>query len=235
MKIFFAGMAESQLNIPKEEFDKLNCLVAYPQLKRQKTTPKKHWFIDSGAFSVFTGKEEVDINEYIKDLINWNCEVYAGLDVIGDEKQTKSNCDIMKKAGLDPIPTFHFGEDYSFLEDYCKNYDYIALGGVAQLRTYPRVSAWLDNCFSVIKNYWPKKVHGFAITGERYMKRYPFYSADSTSWLAGAKFNQVAGVKDSSMYRPLHYTERNLKNIKHFLKLENEVTKLWEKKGVKWE
>ena len=47
MKIYFAGMVESQLNIPKEEFDKLYCSVAYPQLKRQKTTAKKHWFIDT--------------------------------------------------------------------------------------------------------------------------------------------------------------------------------------------
>ena len=235
MKIFFAGANTSQTNLPEVEHNRLNSLVAYPQLKAQKTIPQKHWFIDSGAFSVFTGKKTIDLEEYIKDLRKWKCGIYAGLDVIGDAEQTKKNCEIMKKAGLKPIPTFHFGEDYSYLEDYCKEYDFIALGGVAQLRTYPKVSAWLDNCFAIIKKYWPKKIHGFAITGERYLKRYPFYSVDSTSWLAGAKFNQVAGIKDGTIYRPLHYTERNMKNIKHFLRLQDEVTRLWEKKGVKWD
>ena len=228
-------MSKSNLQIPDVEYNQLNALVAYPQLKSGNTTPLKHWFIDSGAFSVFTGKAEIDLEEYTKDLFTWGCEVYAGLDVIGNAKQTKVNCDTMKEAGLNPIPTFHFGEDYSYLKHYCEEYDYIALGGVAQLRTYPRVSAWLDNCFKIIKDYFPIKVHGFAITGERYLKKYPFYSVDSTSWLAGGKFNQVMGVKDGAIYKPLHYTKRNLKNIKHFLRLEKEVTKLWEKRGIVWE
>lgn len=217
-------------------------LVSYFNTRKQKDIKlyrerAKEIFLDSGAFTAFTKNIEISIEEYIDYLLKtrgkW--DYVAGLDVIGNAEETKKYCDKMKEAGLDPIPTFHYGEDYSFLEDYCKNYDYIALGGVAQLRTYPRVSTWLDNCFSVIKNYWPKKVHGFAITGERYMKRYPFYSVDSTSWLAGQKFNQVAGIKDGSIYRPLHYNKRDEKNIKHFLKLENEVTKLWEKKGIKWD
>jgi len=218
-----------------------NILASYWYLKKNKSLFKhipmyKNFFLDSGAFTAFTQNEIIDIDDYIKMIVD-NRELFptiAGLDVIGNAEESNKNYLYMKSKGIDIIPTFHYGEDYLYLDKYCRDYDYIALGGVAQLKTYPRVSAWLDYCFSIIKRHWPKKVHGFALTGERYMKRYPFYSVDSSSWSIGSRIGTVAREEKKGMYKPLHYSERDKKNIEHFVRLENYITKLWEKRGVVW-
>jgi len=151
-------------------------------------------FLDSGAFSAFTKKVEIDIQEYIK-YIKENkkyINLYANLDVIGDAEGTLKNQKIMEKAGLSPIPCFHAGEDFSYLDHYIKNYDYISLGGVAQLGR--RAGVWMEDCFDRIcgDDGIPRvKVHGFAVTSLKLMMRFPWYSVDSTSWVMTSRMGSV--------------------------------------------
>jgi len=151
-------------------------------------------FLDSGAFSAFTKKVEIDIQEYIK-YIKENkkyINLYANLDVIGDAEGTLKNQEIMEKAGLSPIPCFHAGEDFSYLDHYIENYDYISLGGVAQLGR--RAGVWMEDCFNRIcdDDGYPKvKVHGFAVTSLKLMMKFPWYSVDSTSWVMTSRMGSV--------------------------------------------
>lgn len=153
-------------------------------------------FLDSGAFSAFTQGVEIDIQKYI-EFIKENenhLEIYANLDVIGDASATWKNQKKMERAGLLPMPCFHFGEDWKWLERYVKNYEYIALGGVAKKSDYANLTKWLDECFKRIcnKNGIPKtKVHGFGITRLRLLHRYPWYSVDSTSWVISSRMGMV--------------------------------------------
>ena len=161
-------------------------------------------FLDSGAFSAWTQGVEIKVEDYIdfikehQDII----EIYANLDVIGlggkqpnrlTAEMTLKNQKIMEKAGLNPIPAFHFGEPLEFLEHYVKNYDYLALGvaGNYGLKLIP----WLDECFEKYicgSDGMPKiKVHGFAVTSLPIMLRYPWYSVDSTSWVATGRMGSV--------------------------------------------
>ena len=199
--------------------------------------------LDSGAFSAFTRGVKINIDDYIAYIKEHGFKVYASLDVIGNAEESKRNNEYMRSKGLVPIPAYHYGEDESYLEFYCKNYPYIALGGVAQLRTPTRVMKWLDNCFSVIKNYKTIKIHGFAITSPRLMKRYPFYSVDSTGWLQGGIFGRTKVYKNMKLQahsldlfynKTKDYKFRNTKNIIEYLKLEKEMTKLWEMRGFIW-
>jgi hypothetical protein len=143
-------------------------------------------FMDSGAFSAYTQKTTVDINKYIEFLHTnkHKLDVYCCLDVIGDAEATWKNFDIMKKAGLDPLPVFHVGEDFKYLHK-CLEYEYFCLGGMATTILKNNRAAFLDKCFSIIcdKEGYPKsKVHGLGMTDFELMLRYPFYSVDSTSW-----------------------------------------------------
>ncbi|GAI85302.1 unnamed protein product, partial [marine sediment metagenome] len=153
-------------------------------------------FIDSGAFSAFTKKVKIDIQEYIKFIKdNVNCiEVYANLDVIGSAEGTLKNQEIMEKAGLNPLPCFHYGEDIKYLEHYISKYEYIALGGMVPISTKD-LSVWLDWIFPEYlcdKKGMPKvKVHGFGMTALKLMLRYPWYSVDSTSWVVAARLGQI--------------------------------------------
>lgn len=158
-------------------------------LHKESTMSKVNLFLDSGAFSAFSQGITIDIQEYIQFIEKYkeHLEVYAVLDVIGDPRKTYLNQITMEKAGLNPLPCFHYGEDVSWLDRYLsRGYEYIALGGMVPIPNaslYP----WLDDLFS---NYLTDsegmpaiKVHGFGMTSFDLMLRYPWYSVDSTSWI----------------------------------------------------
>ncbi len=157
---------------------------------------KMDLILDSGAFTAFTQEVDINIQEYIefirehKDILT----VYANLDVIGDARGTWKNQRIMERAGLSPLPCFHMGEDWDYLERYVDRYDYIAIGGVAQARNRSQLISFLDKCFGVICDGggMPRcRTHGFAVTSVELLWRYPWYSVDSTSWVVSSRMGQI--------------------------------------------
>lgn len=159
-------------------------------------------FLDSGAFSAHSLGVSIDIKaycEYIhrnRDIIRNEDGVLMAsvLDGIGDPLLTWQNQVYMERAGVPPLPCFHFGEDERYLEHYVKNYSYITIGGMVRKRIDDLIK-WLDYI-------WPKymldgngrprlKVHAFGITTERIMERYPWHSVDSSSWIQAASFGTV--------------------------------------------
>ena len=153
-------------------------------------------FLDSGAFSAFTKKIQIDIEEYAAFIKKYEryIEVYANLDVIGDEEATFENQKKMESMGLSPLPTFHQGGKLEYLEHYLNNYDYIALGGMVGVNRNV-LSRWLDmvygNYICDDKGYPKVKTHGFGLTSLKLMLRYPWYSVDSTSWVMTSRFGSV--------------------------------------------
>lgn len=153
-------------------------------------------FIDSGAYSAFTQGVTIDIDEYIAFIKQYKSiiSVYANLDVIGDPAGTLGNQKRMEKAGLKPLPCFHYGEPIKYLRYYLDNYDYLALGGMVPISTKD-LGIWLDNIFA---NYicgpdgLPRvKIHGFGLTVLKLMLRYPWYSVDSTSWVVTGRLGAI--------------------------------------------
>lgn len=154
-------------------------------------------FLDSGAYSAFKKHIEIKVEDYIdfikrsKDTIS----VYANLDVIGDAEATLKNQKIMEDAGLNPIPCFHRKEDFKYLRHYIENYDYIALGGVADDKDREQHHEWMLRCWDIIcdtPDHLPAcKVHGFAITSIDVMTKYPWWSVDSTSWVLTGRFGCI--------------------------------------------
>lgn len=166
--------------------------------------------LDSGAYSAWVQKSPIDIKEYISFIKRnekwlWN---YVSLDVIPGSfdakrelshveeaaKQSYKNHQIMKDAGLRPIPVHHGGEDIKDLEKLLKDgEEYI---GVSPFKdwTYGRQARWLDDIFNVItdKNGYPfVKVHGFGVTQNELIRRYPWYTIDSTTWRMTPAYGQI--------------------------------------------
>ena len=159
---------------------------------------KINLFLDSGAFSAWSRKITIDIDEYIAFIKKYEkyLTVYANLDVIGDAEATLKNQKYMENKELNPLPTYHLGSDVKYLEYYAKNYSYIALGGMAGTGTATK------QIISQLDPIWDKyltnedgsakiKVHGFACTGLEIISRYPWYSVDSTSWVMTGRFGSV--------------------------------------------
>jgi hypothetical protein len=155
-------------------------------------------FLDSGAYSAYNNKTVIDIQEYI-DFIKENIddiEVYANLDEIGSAEGTWKNQEEMERQGLKPIPVYHLGEPTSFL-DRAMKYEYFAVGGIAsKLTSYGALSNYLDSVFAKVctkkTDYFPyNKVHGFGIATPQLLVRYPWYSADTTSWVQYGRYGII--------------------------------------------
>ena len=154
-------------------------------------------FLDSGAFSAWTQKVQIDIQEYIAFIKAHEevIEVYANLDAIGDPVKTWKNQKIMEKVGLTPLPTLHYGVDEKWIKRYLKlGYEYLALGGMVPIST-DQLIPWLDWMFSEFftdKDGLPIiKIHGFGLTSLPLMLRYPWYSVDSTSWVITGRMGSI--------------------------------------------
>lgn len=217
--------------------------------------PGRELFLDSGAFTAYTQGVKIDLYEYIGFIREYGVEVYCNLDVIRDEEGTRENQAEMERAGLSPIPVFHLGESWGYLEELLERYEYVALG-VAGTQGERRCDDFLEGCFSRIAKHWPVRVHGFGITTQRYLERYPFYSVDSSSAILGAAMGRVfhwrgrklvsgsykergTGSKHASLVDDeegkSRHVARRLHNVKMQMELEDHITRLWERRGVRWE
>ena len=148
-------------------------------------------FLDSGAFSAFTQGVEIDVGEYC-DYIHKNADIIlfpSVLDAIGDADGTWHNQQEMERRGTTPLPCYHYGEPTEILDYYVSRYPYITIGGMVPIST-PQLFVWLDRIWEEHLTHadgTPKcKVHGFGLTSLPLMKRYPWYSVDSSTWVQWA-------------------------------------------------
>lgn len=156
------------------------------------TKPYPEVFADSGGFSAFTQGATIDPYAYADWIKRWShlFSAYANLDAIGDADGTLKNQRLLERLGLAPLPVFHVGEDWSYLDQYIETNPYIALGGmVPHMRFYKRLMPWLIQAF---KRAEGKAVyHGFGATNWQIVMALPWYSVDSSSWGQGFRFGQV--------------------------------------------
>lgn len=206
MRIYIAGLYTSNANVGSRLYNEVmtenekqivfnleNKLESYHYVGKQIHVDRMREtgarvFLDSGAFSAFTLGETIDIGKYCeyihlnKDLIDFA----SVLDGIGDPFKTYQNQSVMEALGTKPLPCFHYGEDERYLEHYIANYEHITLGGMVPHSTAEN-KLWLDRMWDKYlcdKDGHPKlKVHGFGMTSIPLMKRYPWYSVDSSSWV----------------------------------------------------
>jgi hypothetical protein len=243
--MYFAGyqISKELLDIDGD-FGLLTSFVEQRKKKKVSFPKNKKIILDSGAFSVMTGKALIDIDEYI-DFIKKhrnNIHIYANLDVIGDYKKTAENQQYMESKGLNPLPTFHYKTNYDILKKMITKYDYIGLGGLVPIAMKRKImKKHLDNCFNIIKDKC--KVHGWGISSKKKLFNYPFYSVDSTSWLMGGKFKRMykndgigwKAEQGTPLILAQGYKYTNVHNAKEILKMVKQATQLWKKKGVVWD
>jgi hypothetical protein len=152
---------------------------------------KRKIFLDSGAFSAFTQGVTINLDSYCA-YIKRNADIFevaSVLDVIGDAEGTWQNqllCDEHDTGGVPVLPCYHFGEDPKYLKRYLDKYEYITIGGLVG-RSRVEVIRWLDRIWGTYltdsRGYPTHKIHGFGMTGLKVIRRYPWYSVDSSSWV----------------------------------------------------
>jgi len=152
--------------------------------------------LDSGAYSAYTQNDEINIDGYIEFIKEHKHLLYAyiNLDILGDGEGSYQNYKYMKSKGLNPIPVYHAETDIKYLKLYLKATDYISIGAIANMTTTRRL-ANLDHIWSnylIDSNRMPlAKFHALGITSLPLMFRYPWYSVDSTSWVAFSRYGTI--------------------------------------------
>ena len=102
---------------------------------------------------------------------------------------------------------------------------------------------YLDKIFDVTKD--KIRIHGFAMTKIEILETYPFFSVDSTTPISTVIFGNYAdkylGMKDKEevirrhSIEIFHEDEERLNNaIKQVKKTELYLTRLWERRKIKW-
>lgn len=149
----------------------------------------------------FSFNDRPDVREYLDRYIAFIKEYdakgqlmgYVNLDIIYSAEESWKNQQYMESHGLRPIPVYHFGENFKWWQKYVQEYDYIGIGGVAGGVTMEQfVRSLGDPAFKYLWDTDPTtKVHGFAVTSNKLIIRYPFWSVDSTTWLKHAAYGNV--------------------------------------------
>jgi len=179
----------------------------------QNSNNKISLILDSGAFSAWTKKISINLNNYADFCLQHlpYIDYIVNLDVIPGEFGQKAlplkeieksasegwaNYEYMIKRGIPKeklIHIFHQGEDFKWLEKIVKAMPYIGLSPANDRSTSEKIR-WLDNCMKYVcdeKGYPKVKWHGFAVTSFRLMSRYPWFSVDSTSWVMTSRMGGV--------------------------------------------
>lgn len=156
------------------------------------------YILDSGAYSAYRIGAKIDIDEYC-DFIKKHIDMidhYIVLDVIGSDIKSYENLLYMQSKGLNPLPVFHQGDDFKYLELFVNgDYDFICLSPLDYSAKGSNMVNWLDKCFGdyICDEHGRAKfkVHGLGLTTPHMMARYPWYSVDSTSWKLSAAFGSI--------------------------------------------
>lgn len=156
-------------------------------------------FADSGAYSAGMQGVDIDIVDYARWLKQWahHFETFVNLDVVhytardpeADARDTLVNQRRMEdELGIRPVPVFHGGEPLEYLERYCAEYPYVAIGGMVGAPAV--VLRWLVRCFEIGREHGAV-FHGFGQTKHKIITKLPFYSVDSSSWGGGHRYGGV--------------------------------------------
>ena len=170
--------------------------------------PVKLW-LDSGAFSVWQARkkgkkvEPISLPAYI-DFIKQRehlIECYISLDEMPHRRDmgamkhsartSYEQHQVMKKAGLSPMPVFHQGEDTEWLDRYIGDGEqYIGLSGWKGPRSAGPVRKW---CNMIFRDYPDRQIrfHGLGIMEHELLCHYPWFSVDSTTWALKSGYGYI--------------------------------------------
>jgi hypothetical protein len=198
---------EKRVSLSTEDFGKLSNLEKVRVSARSTGGSIGHPLSKMGAiktgilkkFIDFSYNDSPEVKKYLDSYIAFihkykeQCHAYVNLDVIYNPERTWENQKYMESNGLRPMPVFHFGEDHCWLRKYMDEYDYIGIGGLGQGATKESfITTSGDVTFRyILESKQSIKTHGFAVTSLDLLQRYPYYSADSTTWVKMAGYGKI--------------------------------------------
>lgn len=216
MKTFLAGTGVKEEVLENHKVDYI--LESFYSIKKWQIPYIKEckmFLLDSGAFTFMnSNKGKVDFNQYLRDYINfinkYDVKYFFELDIdsiVGYEKVKEMRAVLEKGTGKKCIPVWHKSRGLEEWRRMTKEYDYVAIGGIVTKEIRPKEYKYFSPLLNIAKENGCK-VHGLGFTSLKELKRYHFYSVDSTTWLSGARFGTLFMFQDGTLKRIRHKNRR---------------------------
>lgn len=201
MKIFLAGSGwEKTCWANRDFFDffRLESFAHISTYERSVINKYRSFLLDSGAFTYLNKKTgDVDwlkyIEQYADFIKKYNVDLFFELDidsVIGLPAVERLRDILEARCNKKCIPVWHKSRGLDYWKMLTQKYDYVAIGGIVTKEIKPsEYDVFLS--LLAIANSNNCKVHALGFTNLIGLKKYPFYSVDSTSWLSGNRFGSV--------------------------------------------
>lgn len=207
-------------------------------------------FLDSGAFSAWTKGQAINVEAYAQFVLDHPgvFQAVANLDVIpGAWGLVPSQRDIDRSAaqgwenffflsnrlgavGIAPVHIYHQGEDKKWLKKLLDDGgEYIGISPGNDRTTREKI-LWLDEIMPLLtdaKGFPIRKMHGFGVTALEILHRYPWASADSTSWVMTSRFGgcfiPLSGKVHKITFSVDSPKTADLEHFRSFSKLEQRI------------
>ncbi len=189
----------------------LNILASFEyknSMKRWLPKDCKNFLADSGAFTAMNAGKPID-NKYIDNYIKWimdnDIDHFMEMDldeIIGYEKTLQIRQVIERETGKPTIPCWHLERGEQGWKQMCDQYNYVAIS----LSRMTKTSKWLQRYnFRPLEFFLGEaakkkcRVHALGCNDFSLLKKYHFYSADSSTHTAGNRFGRVYVFKDGKI------------------------------------
>lgn len=245
MILFFAGTEPKDYRIIAKLGGAKSILQSFYSLGCGKNPPSNNEFdnylLDSGGFSARQHGVDIDVKTYADYLNKYQVKFAFNLDVIDNHKSLENQRYLEQHTKTYIMPVYHGNEWLKkewdgLLDYYIEYYPYIALGGMAGKENgKANLPKFLNYVFSKTKD--KTMVHGLGMTSKPFLNQYPFFSVDSTSWFAVARFanSKLYSEKMAKVNARTRKWSENIANeLPYWFKLEKDTTKLWKSRGIEW-
>lgn len=199
----------------------------------------KMFLLDSGAFTFMNSyRKKVNWDEYLTEYINfineYDIKYFFELDidsVVGLKEVERLRKKLETKTNKKCIPVWHFNRGKEYFIKMCKEYDYIAFGGIItdgiKTKDILKYLPW----FVKTAHKYNCKIHALGLTCKG-IEKYGLDSVDSTSWKSGGRFGQLyyfdgKHIKQISYNnkRILDYKKADIHNLKEWVKYAKSLDK----------
>ena len=160
------------------------------------------FLLDSGAFTFMQGRGgSPNWDEYVERYADFikrnNIKKYFELDidsVVGYEKVKRIRAKLERLTGRQSIPVWHKSRGKDEYIGSCKDYPYVAIGGLvdgAKNGEYARALWKYFPWFINTAHENGAKIHALGFTSLDGIRQYHFDSVDSTAWTTGNRFGYI--------------------------------------------
>lgn len=160
------------------------------------------WALDSGAFS-----DRIELPRYLdaaREALSFEKppRMVFSLDDLEDWQGSLRNYETVRDAGINAIPTYHYGRPSHMLHAICLEFERLAVGGLARIRGRAR-QQFLDRVF---RYCWSsgsgRRIHGFGIGDATSLFGYPFDTVDSSTWSISSRTGEWPAYKRDPAIKP---------------------------------